>query len=121
MGHSNGAVSLTEFYAKLQREGKTDLVAGAVYSSARNGARFDNQIQNRFCFWHMKRRLPQINELQLAQGIRGAAQQQHPAPELHTLTRRGGASQDFCSSGFHRFYGAGAQAYLAIESFVLKP
>ena len=42
MGHSNGAVSVTEFYKMLQKKQQEQIVEGAVYSSARNGAAFND-------------------------------------------------------------------------------
>jgi hypothetical protein len=45
MGHSNGAVSITEFYKLMQKNKTEKLVAGAVYSSARNGATFTEETQ----------------------------------------------------------------------------
>lgn len=45
MGHSNGAVSITEFYKLMQKNKNEKLVEGTVYSSARNGASFNEETQ----------------------------------------------------------------------------
>jgi hypothetical protein len=41
MGHSNGAVSVTEFYKYLQKNNREKIISGIIYSSARNGANFN--------------------------------------------------------------------------------
>lgn len=122
MGHSNGAVSLTEFYSMLQRENKTDLIAGAVYSSARNGARFDSKTQLPILFLAHEQdgcaKSTNYNSRRVFEEQRSSNKQ----PLNYVLIRGGEAqAQDVCSSGFHMFYGAGPQAYQAIEAFILKP
>jgi len=119
MGHSNGAVSITEFYKMLQKSRKENLVEGAIYSSARNGSSFDDNTnmpvlllahegdgceksspsQSRAVYERLRKNNPQRVEYVLIRG--GAPQSQHP-----------------CYSGFHMFYGAGEEAYKAIDQFV---
>jgi hypothetical protein len=122
MGHSNGAASLTEFYASLQRENKTDLLAGAIYSSARNGARFDSKTQLPILFLAHEKdacaKSTNYNSRKVFEEQRSTNTQR-----LNYVLIRGGEgqAQDVCSSGFHMFYGAGAEAYQAIEAFILAP
>jgi hypothetical protein len=119
MGHSNGAVSITEFYKMLQESQKTNLLEGAIYSSARNGARFNDNTnlpvlflaherdgcaksmpsESRTVYEQLRKNDPQRVEYVLIRG--GESQSQHP-----------------CYSGFHMFYGAGEEAYKAIDKFV---
>lgn len=121
MGHSNGAVSITEFYKMLQQSQKDNLVAGAIYSSARNGSSFNDNTrlpvlflaheqdgcdksspsQSREVYEKLRRSDPRRVEYVLIRG--GEAQSAHP-----------------CSSGFHLFHGASDQAYKAIDQFVLS-
>jgi len=118
MGHSNGAVSITEFYKMLQKSQKESLVEGAIYSSARNGSSFNdntnmpvlflaherdgceksNPSQSRDVYEQLRKNDPQRVEYVLIRG--GEPQSQHP-----------------CNSGFHMFYGAGEEAYKAIDQF----
>ncbi len=120
MGHSNGAVSITEFYKMLQKSGAESLLAGAIYSSARNGSDFNDSTRipvlflaherdgcakatpsvSRAVFERLRAHDPQRVEYVLIKG--GEAQAQHP-----------------CISGFHMFYGAGDEVYKAIDQFVL--
>jgi len=122
MGHSNGAVSLTEFYAKLQREGKTDLIAGAIYSSARNGARFDHRVQLPILFLAHEKdacaKSTNYNSRKVFEEQRSTNKQR-----LRYVLLQGGEgqAQDVCSSGFHMFYGAASEAYQAIEAFAFGP
>jgi hypothetical protein len=119
MGHSNGAVSITEFYKMLQESQKANLVEGAIYSSARNGARFNDNTnlpvlflaherdgceksmpgESRTVYEQLRKNDPQRVEYVLIRG--GESQPQHP-----------------CYSGFHMYYGAGEEAYKAIDQFV---
>ena len=122
MGHSNGAASLTEFYAMLQRDNKTDLLAGAIYSSARNGARFDHKTQLAILFLaHEKDACAKSTNYSSRRVFE--EQRSTNKQRLDYVLIRGGEAQgaDVCSSGFHMFYGAGAEAYQAIEAFVLAP
>ena len=119
MGHSNGAASITEFYKMLQKSHQEDLVEGAIYSSGRNGSSFDDDTnmpvlflahdrdgceksspgQSRAVYERLRKNDPKRVEYVLIHG--GEPQSQHP-----------------CYSGFHMFYGAGEEAYKAIDRFV---
>ncbi len=110
MGHSNGAASLTEFYAMLQRDNKTDLLAGAIYSSARNGARFNNKTQLPILFLAHEKdacvKSTNYNSRRVFEEQRSTNTQRLG----YVLIRGGeGQGQDVCSSGFHMFYGAGLE------------
>jgi hypothetical protein len=119
MGHSNGAVSITEFYKMLQGAGKTDLIDGAIYSSARNGARFNQATDLPVLFLAHERdgcdkSLPSESRLVYEQ-----LRKNDPQPVSYVVIQ-GGEPQQLhpCSSGFHMFYGAGEEAYKAIDRFV---
>ncbi len=64
MGHSNGAVSITEFYKLMQKNKNEKLIDGAVYSSARNGATFNEETQIPIFFWRMNRTVAKNLSLQ---------------------------------------------------------
>ena len=119
MGHSNGAVSLTEFYKMLQKTGHENLIEGVVYSAPRQGANFSDSTHLSILFLTHERdgcdkspphQSKAIFEKQLKTNSKnmkfvsikgGEAQAQHP-----------------CYSGFHMFYGAAEEAYVAIDSFI---
>jgi len=119
MGHSNGAVSITEFYKYLQKNKNDKLVDGAVYSSARNGAAFNEDTQLPILFLaHEKdgceKSLPS-RSLQEYQ-----RQQKTNKAKLDYVVIKGGEAQatNACTSGFHMFFGAGKEAFGAIDQFV---
>ena len=119
MGHSNGAVSITEFYKRLQKSKTEQLVAGMVYSSARNGADFNSATTN----------LPVLFLAHYNDGCAGAMpgeskavyerlKKVDTAPVEYVLIRGGSSEGDPCRSGYHMFFGAGPEAYKAIDSFI---
>ena len=119
MGHSNGAVSITEFYKLMQKNKTEKLVAGAVYSSARNGATFTEETQLPILFLaHEKdgceKSLP-ARSLQEYQ-----RQQKTNKAKLEYIVIKGGEPQrQVCTTGFHIFYGVAKEAYGAVDQFLL--
>lgn len=122
MGHSNGAVSITEFYKMLQQSKKEDLVEGAVFSSARTGANFNDRTRLKILFLGHEREqcpksLPSRTKLVFEQ-----QQKTNPLKTEFILVKGGEAqAQNPCGSGFHMYFGASEEAYKAIEQFVLGP
>jgi hypothetical protein len=119
MGHSNGAVSITEFYKLLQKNKNEKMIAGIIYSSARNGAAFNEETQLPILFLaHEKdaceKSLPSksLQEFQ--------KQQKTNTSKLEYALIKGGEAQaqNVCTSGFHMFNGAAKEAYSAIDQFV---
>ena len=119
MGHSNGAVSVTEFYKYLQKANREPLVSGMVYSSGRTGSDFNPRTTN----------LPVLflaHEMDECLGSPSAASRavyerlkRVDTAKLEYVLIRGGSSQaDPCRSGYHMFYGASAEAYKAIDAFI---
>ena len=120
MGHSNGAVSITEFYKMLQKSQSEQLVQGAVFSSARNGADFNNKTQLRILF--LAHQLDQCPK-SLPSHSKSVfdKQQKTNTMTMEYVLLKGGEAQaaNPCSTGFHMFNAAGAEAYRAIEQFIL--
>ena len=121
MGHSNGAVSITEFYKMLQNSGAESLVDGAIYSSARNGADFTDTTKLPILFLAHER-----DGCAIAQPARSKSvfdkQSKTNALKTQYVVIKGGEAQPqhVCSSGFHMFYGASQEAYSAIDAFFLE-
>ena len=122
MGHSNGAASITEFYKMLQKENKTDLIAGAIYSSARNGSTFNDKTNLPILFLAHERDGCAKSTPYQSQSVY-EAQRRTNSQKLDYVVIHGGEAQtqDACSSGFHMFYGAGDEAYRAIDTFFNGP
>jgi hypothetical protein len=122
MGHSNGAVSITEFYKMLQKSKKEDLIEGAIYSSARMGSNFNDKTRLPILFLGHEREQCPKSLPSSAKMVFEQQQKTNPSKTEFTLIKGGEAQpQNPCSSGFHMFYGASEEAYTAIEKFVLGP
>lgn len=121
MGHSNGAVSLTEFYKMLQKNGTENLVAGAIYSAARNGADFADNTNLPIVFLSHER---DGCEKSLSSRSRAVFEKQSKTNSraVKYVVIKGGEAQaqNPCYSGFHMFYGAAQEAYTAIDAFLAE-
>ena len=119
MGHSNGAVSITEFYKMLQKNQREDLIAGAIFSSGRSGADFNEKTKLPILFLaNEKEQCPKSMPAR-AKAVFDQQQKSNPLKTAYVLIK-GGESQPLnpCGSGFHMFYGAAEEAYTAIDQFV---
>jgi hypothetical protein len=122
MGHSNGAASITEFYKLAQTENKTDLIAGAVYSSARNYSTFNEKTCLPILFFSLLRDGCAKSTPYQSNAVYEAQRRTNTQKLNYVLIRGGEAqSQDPCYSGFHMFYGASEEAYKAIDTFFSSP
>lgn len=121
MGHSNGAVSITEFYKMLQKSGNENLVEGAVYSSARDGADFSDTTQLPILFLAHER-----DECEKSQPSRSKAvfEKQSKTNSMQTwyVLIKGGEpqTQHICYSGFHMYFGASQEVHSAIDMFFIE-
>ena len=118
MGHSNGAASLTEFVKMLEQNGRPQALAGAIYSSARNGSTFSQQTRIPVLFLaHEKDACPKSrpsNSWLVYEELKKTNPQ-----KVDYITLHQGQAQALnpCMSGFHMFYGAEEEAYQAIDQF----
>ena len=118
MGHSNGAASMTEFYRMLEKNGRTDLVSGLIYSSARNGSTFSEQANIPVLFLAHERdgcakSMPSASR-SVYEKMRATNKQ-----KIEYILIKGGEEQpqNPCTSGFHMFYQAANEALQAIDQF----
>lgn len=119
MGHSNGAVSITEFYKYLQKNKKTDLIQGMIYSSGRNGADFTSDTKNLpVLFLAHKQDGCSRSTNSNSQSVYEALNKVDKAKLEYVLIEGGSAEGDPCRSGYHMFHGANKLAYTAIDAFV---
>jgi hypothetical protein len=118
MGHSNGAVSVTEFYKYLQDKKQENLISGIIYSSARNGASFKSNTNLPVLFLaHEKdgcaRSTPYNSKM-----VYEALKKTNSEKTEYVLLKGGEAEADEpCRSGYHMFYGASSEAYKAVDTF----
>lgn len=122
MGHSNGAVSITEFYKMLQKNHQENLVDGAIYSSARHGATFNEHTQLPVLFLaHEQDACPKTSPAR-SKAVFDQLKKTNRSKTDYVLIKGGEAQpQNPCSSGFHMYHGAGSEASAAIEQFVFGP
>jgi hypothetical protein len=119
MGHSNGAVSETEFYKYLQDKGKQNLISGIIYSSARNGATFNSNTNLPVLFLAHEQDGCAISTPHNSRQVYEELKKTDKEKIEYVLIKGGSAeSSEPCRSGYHMFYGAGQEAYSAIDSFV---
>lgn len=121
MGHSNGGISLTEFVKRMQKENKSDLVAGMIVSGARSESDFNAPLNMPILFLHHKSdgcaksspdsahshymKIKDINK---------------SVTELAYVTDGEPESAEPCRSGHHMYFGANEQAAKIIDAFMLK-
>lgn len=119
MGHSNGAASATEFYKYLQKRNEEALIAGMIYSSGRNGSDFNARTTGLPVLFlaHRHDGCPASTPAESKSVFERLKRIDTARVEYVTIT--GGTSEgDPCRSGYHMFYGASAEAYRAIDSFI---
>jgi hypothetical protein len=119
MGHSNGAVSVTEFYKYLQKNKKESLISGIIYSSGRNGASFNSGTNLPVLFLAHQQDSCSKSTLHSSQSVYDELKKTNQQKTEYVVIKGGEAQRDdFCSSGHHMFYGASEEVYSAIDSFV---
>ena len=118
MGHSNGAVSVTEFYKYLQKKHKENMVSGIIFSSGRNGAGFNSDTNLAVLFLAHEKddcakstpasSLREYNELK----------KYNKQKTVYVLIKSGESEpQNACRSGYHMFFNAHEEVYKAIDNF----
>jgi hypothetical protein len=119
MGHSNGAVSVTEFYKYLQKDKKENLISGIIYSSGRNGASFNSDTNLPVLLLAHQQDNCSKSTLHNSKSVYDELKKTNQQKTEFVLIKGGEAQHDdFCSSGHHMFYGASEEVYSAIDSFV---
>lgn len=122
MGHSNGAVSATEFYKYLQKNKKESLVAGIVYSAARHFADFSSATTNLpVLFLHHEKDGCFATTLAASKEV-FARLKKVDAAKVEFVTIKGGTTAPGhpCTSGYHMYHGAGYEVYTAIDAFMAE-
>lgn len=121
IGHSNGAVSITEYYKKLQKNNKENTISGMVYSGALNGADFDANTLLPVLFMHHEKDGCDVATWQHAQKVFQKLTSQGNTKSEFSLVKGGEAEpKDPCISGFHMYFGAEKEAADLIDQFGKK-
>ncbi len=119
MGHSNGTVSLTEFYKHLRGKGREDLVDGYIYSGGRNGYSFGNDIKQPVLFLHHEKDSCDKTTPGASLRVFNSLKEAGKARTEYAVIRTGQAEgNNPCFSGHHMYFGAGDEVAKAIDEFV---
>jgi hypothetical protein len=121
MGHSMGSISLTEFYKRLQEQKAESLVAGLILSGGENGTSFNYEStklpvlilhhENDECLGNTADHARKLHSR-----LREAG---NAAAELVLISggTRTPNNNNACRSGYHMYFGAGADVAKAIDKF----
>jgi hypothetical protein len=122
MGHSNGAVSVTEFIRFDDPERGPSLLSGLVVSGARVGSRFDEKPLNIPILFlhHEKDGCREGNPDASVKNFEQVKKTNQAPTEFIFIT--GGASQGRspCESGYHMYNGSEMQMIDALRGFILS-
>ncbi len=119
MGHSNGAASVTEFYKYLQNSGRQGLIAGMIYSGARNGSSFNSATTGLpVLFLHHEHDGCAGALVSESKSVYESLKKVDTAKVEYVLIKGGTAQANPCNSGFHMYFGAASEVYSAIDSFM---
>ena len=119
MGHSNGAVSVTEYLRYVERNDKPRLLRGLIYSSARSLAYFKPPIDLPVQFIHHGNDGCPSSLLSAAQSNFENVKGWNKSETVFTVVTSGEAEGGSpCSSGFHMYNKAGQEVVRIIENFV---
>ena len=118
LGHSNGAVSVTEFYKYLQKHHKENMVSGIIYSSGRNGASFNSDTDLPVLFLaHEKDGCQKSTNANSHYAYERLTKNSTKKAEYVLLKSGDSESRNPCESGYHMFFNAHEEAYRAIDRF----
>ena len=118
MGHSNGAVSITEFYKYLQKNHRENLISGIIYSSGRDGTRFNQDTNVPVLFLAHEKdaclKSTPYTSFKVYQDLIKTNKQK----TQYVLIKSGESeTKEPCRSGYHMFFNAHEEVYKAIDRF----
>jgi hypothetical protein len=124
MGHSMGSISITEFYKRLQEKKSESLVAGLIFSGGENAASFNFESTKLpvLVLHHENDECPG-NTADHARRLHGKLRDAgNSAAELALITTgtRTPNNNNPCRSGYHMYYGAGADVARELDRYMVK-
>lgn len=121
MGHSNGAVSVTELWKSIYQGPKSNIVDGLVVSSARNGISLPHDTKIPVLFLHhQKDGCPKSNSRSSMSAYEALKSAGNNKVEYVWIKGGEAESSHNCYSGYHMYFGAGEEAANAIDAFITK-
>ena len=121
MGHSNGGISLTEFFKYAKKNNKTDLISGFIASGVRSETYFEAPITFPILFIHHEKDgcSDTVPKASFANYEKVKAASKFPT-EFVYVTGGSAESTNPCISGTHMYNEANQEFAKYIENFVLK-
>ena len=121
MGHSNGGISLTEFFKYAKKNNKTDLISGLIASGIRDESYFDAPISFPMLFIHHEKDGCTYTKPTASQKNFLKVKEISKFPtEFISVTSGSAESGDPCRSGYHNYFEASDETSKSIELFLLK-
>ena len=120
MGHSNGAVSVTEYVRYARKLGQDNPVAGLIVSDARSEAYFDSTPLNFPVLFlhHRKDACPGADSSESVRNFK-KVQSLNKAPTSFVYVETGGPEESSpCYSGYHMYYGATEEVVTTLRAFI---
>ncbi len=122
MGHSMGSVSITELYKRLQDKRSEDLVVGLIWSGGISGTSFNYETTKLpvLVLHHENDECVSTTPSNAKRVHTKLSEAGNTATELvfiKTGTRSPG-SGDPCRSGYHMYFGAGAEVAKVLDQFM---
>ena len=121
MGHSNGGISITEFFKYAKKNNKTELISGLIASGIRDESYFDAPISFPMLFIHHEKDGCFHTKPTASQKNFQKVKDISKFPTEYIYVTSGSAEpKDPCRSGYHMYFDASEEAAKGIESFLLK-
>lgn len=123
MGHSMGSISLTEFYKRLQEKKAESLVAGLIVSGGENGTSFNYESTHLpvLVVHHENDECPgnsADHARKLHSRLREAGNSRAELVLIASGTRTPNNNNP-CRSGYHMYFGAGADVAKTLDQFMI--
>ncbi len=120
MGHSNGAVSVTEYVRYLQRKQAGNTIRGLILSSTRNGTFLNAPIDLPVMFLHHEKDGCRDSTLEASEKLYQSVRPLNQSGTDFQLVSTGEAQSGFpCNSGYHMFFRADEEVSQRLEAFIL--
>jgi hypothetical protein len=120
MGHSNGGISLTEFFKYAKSNNKTDLISGFVASAIRSESYFDAPITFPILFMHHEKDGCSETSPNESFSLYKKVKEISKFSTEYAYVKGGSAeSRNPCASGTHMYYGASEEFAKIIDNFIL--
>ena len=121
MGHSNGGISLTEFFKYAKKNSKTDLISGFIVSGVRSESFFDPPYTFPMLFiHHEKDGCSHTIPGKSFKNYEKVKEVSKLPTEFVYVTSGLTEPKDPCRSGHHMYYAAGDEAAKYLDTFLKK-